>query len=452
MAETTNSYYDKLTEGMGSKTDSVFEPCRVVSFDPKTLLATVYGIRTKQMKKNVVVLFPSLFLNTGIISFPVKNSTGLIFVGADNESYMVSGQYTLPSKEAENSVMKSNAAPSQYDELLSLENIEPGEHLIRSLGGAQVYARNTGEVEIATGKMHRLSLNELEGTLEQVFERIKENIGYSEKFDGTYDPINSDDSDEHHIYEKLFEKVPDWETDEVIDEGTLRQLIQKASNPEEFFPLRIEPMIAHTQKVNVYEEGTDKKKKSKVDLADLFYDFVLLKKDSPEAEVAHERFRMNLSKEGSLELISYYQDAVNAFKIEYSRNHLDLYLHDKNGMENIIYMDPNYSMLEYRSGSYRTQLHLQAEGIRMFHTDGIESTVSYVSAIGPFTPNTSRVSRKVDTGSGRVASRTVQMHASEEPQEKKELIDYPVLIQQLLERVVTLEDEVRTLRERVDGS
>jgi hypothetical protein len=218
MKEQVNPHYDKLLGKMGSKKDSIFESCRVLEFNPKTLMAKIYGIRSKQTKENVIVLFPSLFLNTGIISMPVRESVGLSFVGADNETYLMPGQFVPPFKETKNSVVNSNSSPGQFDSLLSLENMEPGEHLIRALGGAQVFVRNTGEIEMATSKMHRVSLVELDGSFEQIVERIRQNVGYSEYYNGTYEPKNELGSDEHHISMSLRERVPEWETDDVLQQ------------------------------------------------------------------------------------------------------------------------------------------------------------------------------------------------------------------------------------------
>ena len=301
MAESVNLHYDKLINDIGSKKDSIFEPCRIVSFDSKTLMATTYGIRSKSVKKNVIVMFPSMYMNTGIISFPVKDSVGVNFIGVDNETYFMPAQFFPPIKETKNSSVSSNASPSQFDELLSLENLEPGEHLIRALGGSQIYVRNTGEIEIATSKMHRLSLNELEGSLETIVERTRQQIGHSEFFNGSYDPKNSDDSFEHHIYAKYFERVPDWETDEVLSKELTQKLISASVPTEDIFPLKEEKPVASMQMVNVYEEDNDLKKKSTIDQQDLFYDFSMFKEMQ---NILKECFKVNVSKNGALQIIS----------------------------------------------------------------------------------------------------------------------------------------------------
>lgn len=315
MAEDVNPHYDKVIDNMGSKKDSIFESCRVMEFDTKTLMAKVRGIRSKSVKKNVIVLFPSMYLNTGHISFPVKDSVGLCFVGVDNESYMLPAQFFPPIKESERGVVKSNASPSQFDELLSLENLEPGEQLLRSLSGAQVYIRNTGEVEIATSKMHRLSLNELEGALEVVIERKREHIGFSEHFDGAYDPKEGDDSTDHHIYSKYHEKVPNWETDEVLSKDIVKRLMDADVPTEELFPLEEELPIAEKQMVNVFESNSDKKKKSTVDNADLFYDFNLFQNVN---KLSKGRFKANLSKSGALQISSFDSDGRGVANVEMS--------------------------------------------------------------------------------------------------------------------------------------
>lgn len=299
MAEQVNPHYDKLLKQLSENKDSIFEPSRIVAFDAKTLTATTYGIRSKTTKKNVVVLFPSMFLNTGIISIPVKDSVGMSFVGADNETYLFPGQYYPPVKETENAQVSTTSSPSVFDELLNLENLEPGEHVVRSLSGTQVYVSN-GEVEMSTAKMHRLSLSELDGTLGLVAEGRHDHIGHSEFYNGTYRPSTKDDSDHHHILESYCEKVPDWETDEVIDPETLRKLTNINTVNESVFPLLPEQPIAHLQKVNVFDLTTDTALRSLLDGEELFE---LFKLNRHPGDPTYGKMTRSLSKKGAEQII-----------------------------------------------------------------------------------------------------------------------------------------------------
>src|SRR5690606_26717000 len=172
-------------------------------------------------------------------------------IGVDSETYLLPAQFLPPVKETKNSTVSSNSSPGQFDELMSLENVEPGEVLIRSLGGAQVYVRNTGEVELATSKMHRLSLSELEGAMELVVEKKREQIGYSEFHNGVHDPNLSDDSNEHHIFATYFEETPDWETDEVLQPETVRKIMDGDFDTGVEFDIANKKPIAKKQMVNV---------------------------------------------------------------------------------------------------------------------------------------------------------------------------------------------------------
>lgn len=343
MSVGVNPHYDKVIKDASANKDSIFEPCRVSSFDTKRLTATTYGIRSKSIKKNVIVLFPSMFMNTGIISFPVKNSVGLTFIGADNETYMLPAQFNLPTKETKNSAVTNNASPAIHDKLLTLENFEPGEHLIRSISGAQVYVRNTGEVELSTPKMHRLSLSELEGSLETVVERTREHVGYAERFNGVYDPKHGDDSNEHHMYATYFEKVPNWETDEVLSKETLRNLINSETPNENVFPLKEEKPIAKYQMVNVYNEHDDNKKISDVDGEDLFYDFGLKKNE-------RERFGIQLSKGGAQKTTSTSVDGVSETSIIIANKSYTI-AHKNNSVTNELVVDDDKVAMDCSTGS-----------------------------------------------------------------------------------------------------
>lgn len=347
MAEQVNPHYDKLINDIGVKKDSIFEPCRVVSFDTKTLMVTTYGINSKSMKKNVIMLFPSMFLNTGIISFPVKDSVGLTFIGADNETYMLPAQFFPPVKETENSSVKSSSSPALFDELLSLETLEPGEQLIRSLSGAQIYVRNTGDVEMSTSKMHRLALNELEGSLETIVERIREYVGYSEYFSGVYDPKKGDDSKEHHVYATYFEEVPDWETDEVLTKDVIQNLIDANTPNESVFPLKKELPVAKMQMVNVFKEENDEKKISDVDKEELFYDFELSKK---EEEVMKGRYKVQVSKEGALNVSSYNEKENKEVEIILSKDSFKADLGHA-GIQSGVQITPSHASVYYGGGN-----------------------------------------------------------------------------------------------------
>lgn len=315
MAESVNQHYEKLLENMNADKDSIFEPCRVLDFDTKTLMATTRGIRSKSVKKNVITLFPSMFMNTGLITFPVKESVGLCFLGIDGESYLLPTQFFPPVKSTQDSSVSSNASPGQLDELLSLENVEPGELLLRSLGGAQVYIRNTGEVEMATSKMHRISLSEIDGSMETVLEKSREYIGFFESFNGVHE--NADGEKEHHIFTNYFEGVPEWDTDEVLPDEVIKSILEGADINDFVDSIADHRPIAKTQKVNVYDDN-GVKKVSSVDGAELFYDFDLFR------EFGDGAFTATLSKEGSLETTSTSADGLSKTTVTQSPLHCEM--------------------------------------------------------------------------------------------------------------------------------
>lgn len=320
MAEPLNPYYDKLINNVGSSDDSIFEPCRIEEVNMKTLMAKIYGTRSKQTKENVIILFPSLFMNSGIISVPAIKSFGLSFVGSDNETYLVPGQFIPPKKNVQNNKIKSNGSPAQYDKLLTLENIEPGEHLIKSLSGAQVYLRNTGEIELSTSKLHRLSLSEIDGALEVLLERERKYIGFYEYYNGAYEENVEEDSTFHHIRETIYEKIPIWESDNALSDSQIKMIADAEGDISSFFPL-IRPVynLYEMQKANVFDHQ-GKKKKSLVDDGELYSEEFWRNSEGKM------RVHQSYSKEGALRRVSLDSDTEENVEIIHERDNFSVTL------------------------------------------------------------------------------------------------------------------------------
>lgn len=292
-----NNYYKKLNNLMNEKKDSIFEPCRIRSFDPAKFTASVYGMRSNQVKENVLVLFPSLFLNSGVISFPVKNSTGILFVGADNESYLFPAQFLPPTREVTNGTNQSNSSPGQYDKLMNLEHMEPGEQLIRALTGSYLFIKNSGEVELATSKLHRLALNEMDGSLETAVEKERKHVGNVSYYNGPYEgPLDEDETqkDKHHIKMKFAEYVPRWESDDVLSEIDLFKILE-ADHPEDFVKDEAVEDTFELQMSNVFSEVDGTELTSEVDGEKLFLD-MKVKKD------LQTRLHATVSKSGAVQI------------------------------------------------------------------------------------------------------------------------------------------------------
>ena len=156
MAE-TNSFYRKTIEMMFEGKDSILELAKVLKYDPERQVCRIYTLTSTQYKDDVPLYFSSLYQNTGVISPPVEGSTSMVLWGPDRQPFLLPVQITTPYIQVEKAVAKLNASPTIIDKMLTLQNIQGGEHLIRSLGGAYMFLKNLGDVELGTHRLHRLS-------------------------------------------------------------------------------------------------------------------------------------------------------------------------------------------------------------------------------------------------------------------------------------------------------
>jgi hypothetical protein len=129
-------------------------------------------------------------------------------------------QLTVPNVAVVNGVNKLNASPGYYDEVLSLKNIQGGEQLIRSLGGAYIFLKNMGEVEIGTSRLHRLALSEKDGAFDLSVQRIREEIGNSRIYFGPAS-IDSNVDTRTNFFFELDENSDETSQMPTIDDNTL---------------------------------------------------------------------------------------------------------------------------------------------------------------------------------------------------------------------------------------
>lgn len=303
MPETSqNTHYEQVSNILNTAKDSIFEPCKIVDFDTKRLMAKVTTVNSKQTRDDVPVLFPSLFMNTGIITFPVKDSNGLLLWGADKEPYVLPAQFLIPTKNTENGVVKPNASPGQYEKILTLENMEPGEVLVRALGGCQLVIRNLGEIELATPKMHRLSLFEIDGSLEQIVERTRSRVSGFSSYNGPYESITQPltTSEDHHMNMEIRDLVPHWNEESIISKDLLNTLMNCDGNFQDYLEQLDRTVIAEGQFVNVYAAGTDQKIRSEYDGKELLGQLKLYERYAGNSRKL--RTEMEMSKGGTVKI------------------------------------------------------------------------------------------------------------------------------------------------------
>ena len=168
-----------------------------------------------------------------------------------------------------------NASPGVIDELLTLKNIQAGEHLIKSLNGAYTYIKNNGDVEIGTPKLHRLHLSSKDGALFTATERIKASVGGNHLYLGPLSPLDNEDTRTHQIF-RMYEHTDEsqfleHEDDDVILDKVLNNemstLEVKDTNP-----------IYLTQRGHVLSEHGDVKE-DEVDGTELFQEDIMSKED-----------------------------------------------------------------------------------------------------------------------------------------------------------------------------
>jgi hypothetical protein len=282
-----NDYYRETLDEFFSNKDSIMEMAKIISYDKERLVARVYTISSQQYRDDVPIFFPSMYLNTGIISPPVIDSTSLLFWGPDRQPFLLPIQLTVPNVVVSNGVTKLNASPGFYDELLSLKNIQGGEHLIKSLGGAYLFLKNIGEVELGTSRLHRLTLSEKDGSLETVSERIRQEIGNSQFYFG---PASMDSNVDTRT--NLF-----FEMDETSNETSQLQTIDNNTLLENVLSENLDSVeLVNNPKIYTYQAGHvfDSEGQVEFDLHDgteLFEKKVMTKDNAARVEQLYKQGR-----------------------------------------------------------------------------------------------------------------------------------------------------------------
>lgn len=150
--------YRRLTLGK----DSIFEPCKILSFDTSKMTANVYFMRSTKEKEDAIVLFPALSASNGTLTIPTKDTTALAFWGPDRQVYVLPTQFMTPKYDLSNGVVKQDASVERHDKDLSLAHLEPGDVFHFGPGGHLLI---TGpEVELMSRSMAHLKIEE-DGTI-----------------------------------------------------------------------------------------------------------------------------------------------------------------------------------------------------------------------------------------------------------------------------------------------
>lgn len=294
-------YYTGVINNLYKNKDSVLEMAKILSYDPKLLVANVYAMTSNLAVNNVPVLFPSMNLNNGIITPPAINSTSLLFWGADRQPFLLPMQLNVPNVSVSNGIQQINASPSYSDALLTLENIQPGEQLIRSDGGAYLFLRNNGQLELGTSSLHRFALNENNGSLETLIERMNFGVGTNQFYFG---PASMDDNTDArtHVYFNLKETTDETDLLPEIDDTTL--LDQALNKNTDYITLADVPPIMTSQMGHVFDTAgnlvTDNQ-----DSSDLFSQKIITKNDVTITEQISKGGRVyvqTLNTNGSMEV------------------------------------------------------------------------------------------------------------------------------------------------------
>lgn len=251
MAE-TNSFYRKTIEMMFEGKDSILELAKVLKYDPERQVCRIYTLTSTQYKDDVPLYFSSLYQNTGVISPPVEGSTSMVLWGPDRQPFLLPVQITTPYIQVEKAVAKLNASPTIIDKMLTLQNIQGGEHLIRSLGGAYMFLKNLGDVELGTHRLHRLSITEKDGALDIMTERIRWDVGCSRYYIGPASMDSNDDLRVHSYFE--MEEFADEQNKLNTDDD--EDLVNAVLNDQlDLVKIVDNPKIYKSQKGHVFDTG-----------------------------------------------------------------------------------------------------------------------------------------------------------------------------------------------------
>lgn len=172
-----DEYYDRKIEQARAGKDSIFEPCKILDFDPRTMTATVFFMRSSKERKNVLVLFPSMSLTGGIVSVPGDNTTALAFWGPDRQVFVLPAQYLIGRNEVKNGVVTQSASPQNFDADLSYDHLRPGEQYLFSPGGS-LHLDRDGNIELINRSMAYLRIEE-DGTIRTSAARREDGTDYT---------------------------------------------------------------------------------------------------------------------------------------------------------------------------------------------------------------------------------------------------------------------------------
>lgn len=163
-----DDHYDRVRNDLMQGKDSIFEPCKIMSFDPKTLTATISFLRSGREKENVILLFPSLSIDSAQIAVPKNGTTALAFWGPDRQAFVLPAQFILPNYSVEDGIARQDASLEQFDRDLSFVHLEAGEYFLKHCG-SYMYMNTLGDIELMTRSMVSLRLEEsgmLRGTMD----------------------------------------------------------------------------------------------------------------------------------------------------------------------------------------------------------------------------------------------------------------------------------------------
>jgi hypothetical protein len=254
------------------------EMAKILDFNSERLVARVYTLNSKQYKDDVPVFFPSMYMNTGIITPPVINSTSLLFWGPDRQPFLLPIQLTVPNSYVEEGITRLSASPSFIDKLLSLKNVQGGEVLFRSLGNSYLFLKNLGDVEFGTSRLHRINLTSADGAFHSTTDRIRAEIPNSSFYFGPASTDSYEDLRTHFHLEIGETSNNSSELSETDNEKLLDQLMNdQLDNIELGEP---SPKIVDIQMGHVFDE-TGSTVQDEVDGTELFSKQTM-KKDSVE--------------------------------------------------------------------------------------------------------------------------------------------------------------------------
>lgn len=211
-----NPHYKQVLNRLGDGKDSPFEIGEVTSYNPEKMTVKVLGLRTQEEKENVLLTFPNLYMNSGILSIPLNKTKGLLYVGPDSQNYFLPIQFHLPYMDSEGGKAVFDASPSRIDPYINFNQMQQGEFLIRHITGTQMAFRNTGAVEVSTNKGHRISVDSERGEIQTVAESQKHKFGYSVAELGVVQPKDSRDFSKQFVKIKLSERGPEWKKSSAI--------------------------------------------------------------------------------------------------------------------------------------------------------------------------------------------------------------------------------------------